>query len=111
MREQVRQRDAKQIQRYEVRSARLDHEMLAHGGLCKTKEDHDQLRKNGTCKVLKAQLKFRKKFLNRKHLRITGSTKTLYSTLLFLRDIIIKATKDASLKLLSQRMKLKVKVG
>ena len=109
MREQVRQREAKQIQRCEVRSALLDHEMLAHGGLCKTKEDHGQLRKNGTCKVLKAQLKFRKKFLNRKYLRITGSTKTLYSTLLFLRDI--KATKDASLKLLSQRMKLKVKVG
>ena len=61
--------------------------IIADGGVCKTKEDLKELFNSSTADALKTQIKYRKVFMNQKHLRLTGSKQVLYTSLLAQIDL------------------------
>ena len=79
--ENERKKVDKDVQDKERQSALLN-DILSQGGLCQTKADLDQLSRGpNALQNLKAQIRFRKFYMNAKELRITGNFNSLFNGL------------------------------
>ncbi|GFR79595.1 hypothetical protein ElyMa_004024600 [Elysia marginata] len=56
--------------------------IIADGGVCTTRDQLEELFQNKSTDALKNQIRYQKVFLNKKHLRLTGSKQALFSSLL-----------------------------
>lgn len=76
--QKLKEKDTKDAQ---MKASILDG-ILAQGGVCETVEELQRLYKKCTIEDLKCQIRYRKVFLNKRHLKLTGTKAILYECLM-----------------------------